>query len=195
MDINTNLAVTSVKEEVLFKWDHKIKMLFNPVLWGSFLACFGIPAILLGIGFSFTGDLKVAVLFPAVLVAFFAVIWFIVGIVIDIGGGFSASFVITTRGIYFSSGPQAKKAADMAALIGALAGSAATAGVGMLARAEQDTSVEWGKIRKVKIRAAMHYIYVRGSFGNKPIGIYCMPDNFQKVLDMVRAKCPGAKVV
>jgi hypothetical protein len=175
-------------EEVLFQWDHNIKMLFNPVLWGSFCTCFGIPAILLGIGFSFTGNLKAAALLPAGLIAFFAVIWFITGIVIDIGGGFSASFVITSRGIYFSSGPGAKKAADMAAVIGLAAGSASMAGAGFLARAEQDTSVEWEKIKKVKVRKGMRYIFVRGRFGSKPIGLYCNKENFEQVLALVQSK-------
>ncbi|MBF0479193.1 MAG: hypothetical protein HQL26_06885 [Candidatus Omnitrophica bacterium] len=175
-------------EDVLFKWDHKIKMLFNPILWGSYLACFGIPAILLGIGFSVTGNIKVALFFPVALMAFFAVLWFIVGIVIDIGGGFSASFVITSRGIYFSSGPRAKKAADMAAVIGAFAGSASGAGAGLLARAEQDTSVTWDKIKKIKVRKGMHYIFVRGSFGNKPIGLYCNKENFDSILSLVQSK-------
>ena len=184
-------AAAPEKEEVLFKWDHRIKMLFNPVLWGNFVACFGIPAILLGGGFSFTGHLQGAALLAAGLIAFFAVIWFITGIVIDIGGGFAASFVITNRGIYFSSGPGSKKAADIATLIGVLAGSASTAGAGFLARAEQDTDVEWEKIKKVKVRKGMRYIYVRGSFGNKPIGLYCNKENFEPVLALIQSKFKG----
>src|SRR3989339_690888 len=94
MDNNPKSEPVAVpmKEEVLFKWDHSIKMLFNPVLWGNFVACFGIPAILLGIGFSFTGHFQGAALLAGGLIAFFGVIWFITGIVIDIGGGFAASF-------------------------------------------------------------------------------------------------------
>ena len=184
-------AAAPEAEKVLLKWDHNIKMLFNPVLWGSFWACFGIPAILLGIGFSFTGNMKVAVLLPAGLIAFFAVIWFITGIVIDLGGGFSASFVITSRGIYFSSGPGAKKAADIATVIGALAGSVSGAGAGLLARAEQDNAISWGKIKKVKVRKGMRYIFVRGGFGNKPIGLYCNQENFEQVLALVQSKFKG----
>lgn len=181
-------SAASENEKVLFKWDYKIKMLSNPVLWGSFVACFGIPAILLGIGFSFTGNMKVAVLLPAGLIAFFAVMWFITGIVIDIGGGFAASFMITSRGIYFSSGPGAKKAADMATAIGLLANSASGAGAGFLARAEQDASIEWEKIKKVKVRKGMRYIFIRAGFGNKPIGLYCNKENFEQVLALVQSK-------
>ena len=187
---HSKLAPTAVSEseEVLFKWDHKIKMLFNPVLWGSFVACFVIPAILLGIGFSFTGNMKAAVLLPAGLIVFFAVMWFLTGIVIDLRGGFAASFVITSRGIYSSSGSGAGKAADMAAVIGALAGSAPATGAGLLARDEHDASVEWEQIEKVKVRGGMRYIFLRAGFGNKPIGLYCNKANFEQVLTLVQAK-------
>lgn len=45
MDNNPKSASTALGDEkVLFKWDHQIRMLFNPVLWGNFVVCFGIPA-------------------------------------------------------------------------------------------------------------------------------------------------------
>lgn len=180
--------VAPENEQILFQWGHSIKMLFNPVLWGSFAACFGIPAVLLGLGLSFTGHLNAAILFPAGLIAFFAVIWFITGIVIDIGGGFLSSFVITPKGIYFSSGPVAKKVADTATVVGALTGSALGAGTGLLARSEQDSFIEWSAIKKVKVRKGMRYIFVRGGFGSKPIGLYCNKENFEDVLKLVQSK-------
>lgn len=178
-------------EEILFQWNHKIKMLLNPVLWGNFCACFGIPAVLLGIGFSFTGNYKVAVLFPAGLIAFFAVIWVIVGIVMDLRGGFFASFVITSKGIHFSSGKTEKKIANAATVIGILAGSASAAGAGLLARSEQDAFVEWKNVKRVKVRKRLRYIFVREGFGNKPIGLYCTKENFPQVLALVQSKFKG----
>jgi len=45
MDNNPKSASTALEDEkILFKWDPQIRMLFNPVLWGNFLAGFGIPA-------------------------------------------------------------------------------------------------------------------------------------------------------
>ena len=185
---NNPPSAAAENEEVLFRWDHKIKMLFNPVLWGSFVACFGIPAVLLGIGLTFTGNMKVAVFLPAGLIVFFAVIWVLTGIVIDLGGGFFASFVISSKGIYFSSGPGAKAAANAATVIGVLAGSATGAGAGLLARSEQDAFLAWEKLKKVKVRKSIRYIFVRGGFGNKPIGLYCNKENFEQVLALVQSK-------
>jgi hypothetical protein len=174
-------AAAAESEMILFKWSHQIKMLFNPVLWGNFVACFGIPAILLGIGFSFTGNYKASFFLAAGLIAFFAVIWFLTGIVIDLAGGFLTSFVITDRGIYFSSGKGAKAAANVATVIGVLAGSASTAGAGFLARSEQD-------VKKVKVRKGMRYIFIREGFGHKPIGLYCTKENFEPILALVQSK-------
>ncbi len=62
------------------------------------------------------------------------------------------------------------------------------AGAGFLARAEQDASVEWEKIKKVKVRKGIRYIFVRGGFGNKPIGLYCNKENFEPVLALIQSK-------
>ena len=175
-------------EKILFQWDHSIKMLLNPVLWGNFFACFGIPAVILGIFFSFSGKPQVAILFPAALMAFFAVIWIISGIVIDLGGGFRSSFTITAKGIYFASGPGARTAADTATVVGVLTGSSLRAGAGFLAREEQDSFIAWEEINKVKVRNGMRYIFVRGGFGSKPIGMYCHKENFEQVLKLVQSK-------
>jgi hypothetical protein len=65
---------------------------------------------------------------------------------------------------------------------------ASMAGAGFLARAEQDASVEWEKIKKVKVRKGIRYIFVRGGFGNKPIGLYCNKENFEPVLALIQSK-------
>jgi hypothetical protein len=184
-------SATIEKEEVLFKWDHQIKMLFNPVLWGNFLAGFGIPALILGVAMSFPAGVAKGFLFSGALVAFFFVIWVLTGIIMDLAGGFSASFVITDRGIYFTSGKGSKAAANTATLIGVLAGSASTTGAGLLAKSEQDGAIEWKNLKKVKVRKGMRYIFVREGFGNKPIGLYCNKDNFEPILALIQSKFKG----
>ncbi len=190
MDKNPTSVPTSATENeiILFRWNHQIKMLFNPVLWGNFVACFGIPAILLGIGFSFTGNYKASVFLAVGLIAFFAVIWTLTGIVIDLASGFLTSFVITNRGIYFSSGKGAKTAATVAVAMGVLAGSASTAGAGFLARSEQDGTIQWKDVKKVNVRKGMRYIFLRQGFGHKPIGLYCTKENFEPILALIQSE-------
>jgi len=193
MENNLSPASVSVPapEKILLRWSHKIKMLFNPVLWGNFLAGFGAPALCLGIAMSFPAGIAKGFLFSGVLLGFFFIVWVITGVVIDLAGGFSAHFVITDKGVYFSSGKGAKGAANAATLIGALAGSASTAGAGLLAKAEQETAIAWKDVKKVKVRKGMRYIFIREGFGNKPIGLYCNKENFEPVLSLVQSKFKG----
>jgi hypothetical protein len=193
MDNNQNSkpAVAFENEAILFQWDHKIKMLFNPVLWGGFLAGFGIPALLLGIGMSFPAGVVQGFLFSGILLAFFFVIWVITGIVMDLAGGFSAHFLITDKGVYFASGKGSRGVANAATVLGALAGSASTTGAGLLARSEQDGAIEWKDVKKVKVRRGMRYIFIREGFGNKPIGLYCNKENFEPILALVQSKFKG----
>lgn len=184
-------AAAPEAEKVLLRWDHNIKMLFNPVLWGNFLAGFGIPALILGIAMSFPAGAARGFLFSGALLAFFFVIWVLTGIVMDLAGGFSASFVITDRGIYFTSGKGSKTAANTATLMGVLAGSASTTGAGLLAKSEQNVAIEWKSLKKVKVRKGMRYIFVREGFGKKPIGLYCNKENFEQVLALVQSKFKG----
>lgn len=178
-----------MNEENLFQWNSRIKMLGNPILWGNFLVVFGAPILVLGIVLGLVGKIQEAILLAGGLFAFFAVIWFVTGMVIDLGGGFFASYRITSKGIYFASGKSEKAVADAVTAAGALAGSAGTAGAGLLARAEQSAFIEWGEIKKVKVRERSRHLFIRKEFGSKPIGLYCTEENFQKIRDLVQSKC------
>ena len=186
-------TVSAVEEESLFSWKSRIKMLFNPILWRSFLFVFGISILLLGIFFVvISGNFRNTLLLMGGLFVFFAVIWAVVGVVFDLAGGFHASYVITSRGIYFSSGKAEKDIADAVAVIGILSGSAGRAGAGLLARSEQDAFIGWSEVRKVKVSEGKRYILVKKGFGSKPVGLYCTEDNFGPVLQTIRSKSPSA---
>ena len=185
---NKQPSATPESEEVLFKWDHSIKMLFNATLWKTFFAIFGIPLTLLGLFIKFAGKVHNVLLPMLGIFAFFFVIWVITGIIIDLMGGFFATYVITSKGIYFASGKKERAIANAATLVGALAGSLGATGAGLLARSEQDASIEWAKVKKVKVSAGSRYIFIREGFGSKPIGLYCNKENFPQVLALVQSK-------
>lgn len=178
-------------EKILFQWNYRIKMLFNPILWKNFVLVFGLPIFLLGVAFMMTGKVMASLFFMGGAFVFFALVWGIAGVVIDLAGGFHASFLITSNGIAFTSGKSEKTVADSVAVIGALAGSASAAGAGLLAKSEQDAFIGWDEIRKVKVRKGMRYILIRKGFGSKPIGLYCTAENFSGILELVKTKCTG----
>ena len=188
---NSETSATLEKEEILFKWDHNIKMLFNATLWKTFFMIFGIPITLIGLFLKFVGKVHPVLLPMAGIFAFFFVIWIIAGIMIDLMGGFYAKYVITSKGIYFASGKKERAIADAATVVGVLAGSLGATGAGMLARSEQDAFVEWTKVKKVKVNAGSRYVFIREGFGNKPIGLYCNKENFEQVRALVQSKFKG----
>jgi hypothetical protein len=179
-------------EETLFQWNARIRMLFNPVLWRSFLFVFCIPILLLSAVLGvLSGSVEDAWLLALGGLIFFVALWILIAIVVDLMGGFQAKYLITNEGIYFKSGKAEKAVANTAVVVGALARSA---GSGLLARSEQSSFLDWKRVKKVKIRPSLRYIEVRGGFGSKPIGLYCTEENFPKVLETVRAKRPGASL-
>lgn len=56
---------------------------------------------------------------------------------------------------------------------------------GMLARAEQDAFLAWDAIGKVSVSDGSFYIELRGKSATKPIGLYCTPENFHSVRELV----------
>lgn len=183
----------SGSEENLFQWNYQIKMLFNPTLWKTFFVIFGIPIALLGLVLKFIAKIHPVLLPMAGIFVFFFVIWVITGIMMDLMGGFLASYRLTSKGIYFTSGKNEKNIADAVTVIGALTGKPGMAGAGLLARAEQSNFIDWAKVKKVKVRAGSRYIFIREGFGCKPVGLYCTKENFHQVLDIVRSHCQGVK--
>lgn len=173
-------------EDILLQWAHPIKMLFSARLWRTFVFVFGIPIVILGVIVMVAAGVKEGMIVVAGGFSFFAIVWAIVGAVVDISGGFSASYVVTKKGVYFSSGKGARAVAGTATLVGALAGSPGMAGAGLLARSEQDAFIAWNDIRKVSVDEGSRYIEIRAELGSKPIGLYCNEEAFQHMRDLLR---------
>jgi CTP:phosphocholine cytidylyltransferase-like protein len=49
-----------------------------------------------------------------------------------------------------------------------------------------------GDVTKVKVSPKSRYILVKGSWWDKPIGLRCTNDNYEKALSLVKEKCPSA---
>jgi hypothetical protein len=136
-----------------------------------------------------------ALLVGAGVFAFLMAIFVVVGLVIDLFGGFRTTFALTTTGVRSIAGKGAGRAADTAFWAGVLAGSASVAGAGMLAKSEQNVFIAFRDVTKVKLRPGRRYILVKGGFVQKPIALYCLPDNYPQAEAILRQQCPGAKFV
>ena len=174
-------------EQLHLTWETRIRVLTNPNVWFSMLLALGIPSVLLGILFAFLAKRPVyALLVPLVSMSVLFGIFILVALVIDLFGGFKAIFFLTTHGVRSVSGKGARAASTAAVVMGVLAGNASAVGAGLLAESEQNVFIAWKDITRLKVKARRRFVLIKREWGFKPIGLYCLPANFQQVLDIFR---------
>lgn len=180
-------------EQLWLAWETRVRILLNPSVWGGVLAAFGISSCLLSLLFLIISKSPWALAIGAGLFAFIMVIFVLVGAAIDLFGGFHVTFALTTHGVRSIAGKGAGRAADAAFWGGILMGSMAAAGAGLLAKSEKNVFIPYGEVTKVKVRTGRRYILVKGGFMDKPIGLYCTPENFAHAEAILRQLCTGAQ--
>ena len=181
-------------EQVYLSWDTRIRLLTNPSVWGGVAAAFGIACLLFTILMVAISRRPEALLLGIGLFIGFMALYVVIAVFIDLFGGFKASFAITTLGVRSASGKGAKGAADAAFWSGVLLGSASAAGAGLLARSEQQVFIPYSEVTALKMRPARLYIVVKGGLLDKPIGLYCTPENYAETARILRQMCPGARL-
>jgi len=188
-DTASDEAPTTTDERLLITWENHVRLLVNPSVWSSMTLALGIPSVLLGIFFAFLAKrIEYLVLVPAGFFGGIAAIFVLIALVIDAFGGMKATFFLTSHGVRFVAGKGAKAAAQVAFLAGVLSGRPGLAGAGQLAESEQSVFIAWADISAIHVKASRHYILVKRGWGDKPIGLYCKPENFRQVLDTLRAR-------
>jgi hypothetical protein len=180
-------------EQVLLQWPGRVRVLANPIVWRNILLCFGIPCLLVGgLFLAISGEAGSSFLLAAGLFSFFMILFLLIGLAVDLFGGFRVRFTLTDRGLWSHSGKAARAAYTAAVVGGLVAGSAAAVGAGLLARSEQEVFIPWNEVSKVKVNPRRRHVLVKGSFLQKPIGLYCTAENFAGVLAVLRERCPAS---
>jgi hypothetical protein len=80
------------------------------------------------------------------------------------GNGYSARFLVDSDGVHWDSGSKEKKFNRAVATIGVLAGSAGTAGSGLLAASEESGSIAWNTIRRLNVHPGPRVVSVRNGW-------------------------------
>lgn len=192
---NDTKTSTPEAEEISLTWENQIRILKNPDVWSGILMAFGISAFLLGIFLSAISKSLDGLLLAAGIFTFLMTVFVVVGFVIDLFGGFQVRFALTTFGVRSIAGKGAKIAANTAFWVGVLTGKAGTAGAGILARSEQNNFISFQDVSEVKLHPGRCYIRVKGGFLQKPIALYCLPDNYIDAEAILRQKCSRAKFI
>jgi hypothetical protein len=182
-------------ERILLTWNARIRVLFNPSVWGGLLTAVGIPSVFLSIlMFAISREVDSLFFGPAIFTGVM-VMFVVIAAVIDLFGGFQVVFALTSNGVRSVSGKGAKAAATAAIWTGILFGKASVAGTGLLAKSEQDVYIPYKEVTKVKVRPGRRYILVKGGFLQKPIGLYCTPENFAQAESFIRQHCTRSRFV
>jgi hypothetical protein len=154
-------AETSATDERLLTWENRVRLLINPTVWPSVLLVVGTPAVLLGLFFAFLARrMAYLVMVPLGILTAVYTLFVLVALAIDAVGGMRATFILTTRGVRFVPGKSATTS--------------------------RGTFMPWNEVTTIRVKASRHYVHLRGGWGDKPVGLYCTPENFREVLDVLR---------
>jgi len=185
--------LTIQDESVLYTWKTSVHVLSNPSAWSGVSISLGGGALLLALLFCVISKSFKGIYLGAAIFAGLMIIFIVVGGVIDLFGGFRVQFIVSSLGIRSLSGKGAKAAAGAAVVGGILTGNPAAAGAGKLAESEQDVFIPYPEIKRIKVSQRRRYILVKGGWAQKPIGLYCNPDDFSAICDLLRRQCPSAQ--
>ena len=184
-----------------YRWIYELNMLTNPaiilVVFKIYGAIFAVIILLMFIGalcngtlVNFLGDFKIMLIFLLVFSAVIVVAYLIVAA--RNGGKYIVFFEMDDEGVLHRQlSEQVKKAKALGwliAMVGAAAGSATTAGSGLLAATKTSSYSSFSHVRSVKAYRWMHLIKVNEPFSKNQV--YVTDEDFDFVLDFIRQRCP-----
>ena len=180
-------------EQLKLTWDNRIRLLLNAEFWSAILMALGIACGLMTTLMFFISKSIQALLVGAGIFAFILILTVLVAVIIDLFGGFYIRYAITSTGVRSIMGEGAKLAADAAFWTGVLSGSLGAMSGGLLAKSEQKVFITFQDVTDVKLSPKRRYIRVKGGFLQKPIGLYCLPENYTEAETILRQQCHGAR--
>ncbi len=176
-----------------FKWEIKIKLLFNPIIWKDFAKVWGISIglltyLVLIVLIKSENDKEIP-MFLEVMGAMFAgfmVLTFLIMLVM-FAKGLPTLFSVDSEGIYYKMMSDRASIANKVVVIGgALAGSASTVGAGMLAQSGQEGFFPWASIAKLKRKNNGGAISVYNSW-RQVLVMYCKKEDCDTILKLSQA--------
>jgi len=103
-----------------------------------------------------------------------------------LGNRFTMRLAVGPEGVAYSSGAAERRWNRAAIIVGILAGSAGTAGAGLLASSREEGGFPWSDVHRANEHPAQRVISLRDSW-HVLLRLHCTPDNYEQVLAIVRA--------
>ena len=177
------------------RWEHRIPLVANSVLWRDLFFALGIPVLIIGAIVVIVSDaqtrLDMIILF-SILYGIFLLIALAVMVALSwsLGGGLSATFYVNDAGIGYEGGPLAKKVNRGTLVLSLMSGSVKAAGTTLTAISQEENFIAWEDVHSVKIYAHPMVVHIRSKELINPIALYCTTDTFGRVTDMISKKVP-----
>jgi len=177
----------------LLSWERKIPLITNPylVLQGIVIPL-GIGVALGLVCWLISGEQDMLLQF-IVLGGFLALLFLFVMLVLQIvtRGGLLTTFYISGEGVAYRAGSTTRKL-DRAVTAGSvLMGSMGGTGAGLLAMSQECNLLEWNNIRYISVYPSVRSLVFRSPLLISPVVLYCMEENFSRVLAMTRMHAPA----
>lgn len=165
------------------QWQISVPIFRNTVILKQLGLAIGIPFGLVALVIGLTSGKSVYTLYGLGLIA--ALLFFTWLFIIAVyRGKYEAEFVLDGKGVLCrTQAKQAKKNRIINALtvvLGLLSGKPAAAGAGMMAQSQQEVSMRWNRITKVKYKPKSHTILLRGGW-TENIALFCADENYEQI--------------
>jgi hypothetical protein len=176
-------------------WELRIPLVANSVLWRDLIFALGIPVLIIGIIVVIFSNaqnrLEVIILFCVLYLIFLMIaLAVMVALSHSLGGGLKATFYVNHAGIGYEAGPLAKKVNRGALILSLMSGSVKSAGITLNAISQEENFISWEDVQSVKIYTRQKVVHIRSKELINPIALYCTPDTFGRVTDMISKKVP-----
>jgi hypothetical protein len=103
--------------------------------------------------------------------------------------GFLYTYIVNDKGFYQISDKRQKKVNRATIVLGLLGKSTSTTGAGLLAYSGEERFISWKDAKVIKINTKKRYIYIsRGRIAIGPIGMFCTPENFDKIISLIHER-------
>jgi preprotein translocase subunit SecG len=180
-------------------WETPIPLVANSVLWRDLVFALGIPVLIIAVIvvlFSNAQDRMEVVFLFGVLFGIFLLIALVVMVTLSrsLGGGLDAKFYVNNAGVGYEAGHPAKKLNRGTLILSLMSGSINAAGTTLIAISQEENFISWQDVHSVKIYTHPKVIHIRSKELINPIALYCTPENFGKVTEMISNKIPLAAI-
>ncbi|OPY39172.1 MAG: hypothetical protein A4E35_00406 [Methanoregula sp. PtaU1.Bin051] len=176
-------------------WENSVPLLANSLLWREIIIALAIPVLVIAAIVLVVSGSPDRLLIIAFFVALFLVFLLIaltvmISISRSLEGGLSARFYANNAGAGFEAGRKAEPLRSGAHVLWLISGLIDAAGPNLKSLTQEENFIAWLDVSNVWIYRRQRVILIRSKERVKPLALYCTPENFKPVEEMIRKKVP-----